>query len=214
MFISGNLAFRNWMFYISPSLKHQRRRVLVALQLTLTSGINLEFAIGKVTKGKEMQVFAEYFPLINPILAQYPTHQLGSFSISATNRPGVAPEMGSLTHWGSAADYNRFHFDPGFIKVKPLRDDALDLLWDGHFFNTIETVLDIDTDADYAIVIAQDSLIGLDPILKLPLASDSPSQAYAGKIMTLQLWNNNAQQLISASSDKAEVFRIRFNAPA
>ncbi|MCJ8339147.1 MAG: hypothetical protein MJK10_11805 [Pseudomonadales bacterium] len=186
----------------------------MALQLTLNSGINLEFAIGKVTKGKEMQVFAEYFPLINPVLAEYATSQLGSFSITATNKAGVVPEMGSLTNWSCAEDYNKFHNDPRFIKIKPLRDDALDLLWDGHFFISLDKVVDIDTDVEYALVIAEGNPIGLEPILNLPSANDSPRQAYAGKSMSLHLWSDAAEQLLTAAADEAEVFRIRFNAPA
>jgi len=186
----------------------------VALQLTLKCDINLEFAIGKVTKGKEVQVFGEYFPLINPVLAEYATSQLGSFSITDTNKTGVVAEMGSLTNWSSANDYNRFHNDPRFTKIKPLRDGALDLLWDGHFFISLDKVVNIDTDAEYALVIAEGNPIGLDPILDLPFASDSPKQAYAGKSMTLHLWNDNAEQLLTTPMIEAEVFRIRFNAPS
>jgi len=186
----------------------------VALQLTLKCDINLEFAIGKVTKGKEMQVFGEYFPLINPLLAEFATSQLASFSIIDTNRTGVVAEMGSLTNWSSADDYNRFHNDPRFTKIKPLRDNALDLLWDGHFFTSVDKVVNIDTDADYALVIAEGVHISSDPIHDLPFATDSPKQAYAGKSMTLHLWNNNAEQLLTTPMNEAEVFRIRFNAPA
>ena len=61
---------------------------------------------------------------------------LGSFAVLATNAAGVTPAMGSLTNWTSAEARGGFHNDSRFTELKPRRDDALDLLSDGHLFQS------------------------------------------------------------------------------
>ena len=186
----------------------------MTLQLTIKSELKLEFAFGKVTQGKEMQVFGEYFPAVAPLFAEYGCQQVGSFAILASNITGIAPEMGSFTHWSSAESFKRFYSDPRFIKVKALRDDALDLLSDGHFFSSLDKVIEVRTDVDYAIIISKEETTDLIPIFTLPLESNSPKQTYSGKSITFSLWNDNAAKLLAAPSTEDEVFRVRFNAPA
>jgi len=186
----------------------------MTLQLTIKSEPKLEFAFGKVAQGKEMQVFGEYFPAVAPLFAEYGCQQVGSFAILASNKTGIAPEMGSFTHWSSAEDFKSFYSDSRFIKVKALRDEALDLLSDGHFFSSLDKVIEVRTDVDYAIIISKEETTDLTPILTFPLESNSPEQTYSGKSITLSLWNDNADKLLAAPSTEDEVFRIRFNAPA
>ncbi len=184
----------------------------MTLQLTIKSEPKLEFAFGKVSQGKEMQVFGKYFPAVAPLFAEYGCQQVGSFAILASNKTGITPEMGSLTHWSSAENFKNFYSDPRFIKIKSLRDDALDLLSDGHFFSSLDKVIEIRNDVDYAIIITKEETSDLTPILTLPLESDSPKQTYSGKLLTLSHWNDNADKLLTSPSTEDEVFRVRFNA--
>ncbi len=186
----------------------------MTLQLTIKSEPKLEFAFGRVAQGKEMQVFGEYFPAVAPLFAEYGCQQVGSFTILASNKTGIEPEMGSFTHWSSAENFNNFYSDPRFIKVKALRDDALDLLSDGHFFSSLDKVIEVRTDVDYAIVISKEVSTGLTPLLTLPLESNSPKQTYSDKSITLSLWSDNADKLLAAASTDDQIFRVRFNAPA
>jgi len=186
----------------------------MTLQLTIKSEPKLEFAFGKITKGKDMQVFGEYFPAVAPLFDEYGCQQIGSFAILASNRTGISPEMGSFTHWSSAENFKRFYSDSRFIKVKALRDEALDFLSDGHFFSALDKVIEVSTDVDYAIIITKEKTTDLTPILTLPIETNSPEQTYSGKLITLSLWNDNADKLLAAPSTEDEVFRIRFNEPA
>ena len=150
----------------------------MTLQLTIDSKLKLEFAFGKITQGKEMQLYGEYFPAIMPIIADYANQQVGTFAVIAANIQGITPEMGAFTHWSSLESHQGFYSDSRFTKVKALRDDSLDFLSDGHFFKSLDKVIDIDTDADYAVVISKDCVIDLTALLTLPLDSESHEQNY------------------------------------
>lgn len=185
----------------------------MTLALIFKSKLKLEFAFGKVTQGKEMQLYGEYFPAIAPLITDYTSQQVGTFSVISSNIQGTTPEMGAFTQWSSLDSYQGFYSDPIFTKVKPLRDDSLDLLSDGHFFKSQDKVIKINTDADYAIVVSKDKHIDLTALLTLPLESESPEQTYLGKSLTLALWNENTEKLLQAAATQTEVFRIRFNQP-
>ena len=181
------------------------------IELTLESGSFLDFAFGKIIKGKEMQVFGEYFPAISPVLEECAIQTLLSFVVLATNNPGMVPEQGALTCVPSTEGFSQFHNDPRFIAAKPLRDEAMEFLADGNFFRTLDKVFTLDTDGDYALIIADKNPLHTSPVLELPLANDSPSQSYAGKSMTIHAWNDEAEQFMLGSSSEVVVFRIRFN---
>jgi len=185
----------------------------MTLQLTIDSQQKLEFAFGKVTPGKEMQLYGEYFPEITPLMVDYANKQVGTFAVLSSNLQGTMPEMGAFTHWLSFESHQAFFSDARFIKVKPLRDDSLDLFSDAHFFESVDKVIDIDTDADYAIVISKADIIDFAALLTLPLDSESPEQIYLGKSLTLALWNESTDKLLTSDSTEAEVFRVRFNKP-
>ncbi len=185
----------------------------MTLQLTIDSKLKLEFAFGKITQGKEMQLYGEYFPAIAPLIVDYANQQVGTFSVIASNIEGTTPEMGAFTHWSSLESHQGFYSDSRFTKVKPLRDDSLDLLSDGHFFKSLDKVIDIDTVADYAVVISKDCAIDLTALLTLPLDCESPEQNYLGKSLTLALWNESTDELLKNETTEAEVFRIQFNKP-
>jgi len=186
----------------------------MTLHLTLNANFNFEFAFGKVKKGKEMQVFGEYFPVVAPVLAELGSTPIGSFAIISTNRKGVKPEMGSFTQWSSAEKFNQFYQDARFIKVRPLRDEALELLSDGHFFTAVDKRVEINLETDYAIIISAEDIDEFPPLISLVAASNSPENSYLNKTMTLSKWNAKTEQLLSASASRCEVFRIRFNEPA
>lgn len=183
----------------------------MTIELSLKSDTLIEFGYGKLVKGKEMQVFQEYFPLIKPILEECDIQSLASFIVLATNSPSPVPEQGALTHVPSAENFARFHNDPRFIKAKPLRDDAMEFLTSGNFFRSINKVVTLDTDSDYALILAEGNPLNSNPLLELSADKDSLEQTYAGKSMTLHLWNNEAKQLMNTSSTETVVLRVRFN---
>ncbi|WP_281560991.1 hypothetical protein [Thalassomonas sp. RHCl1] len=182
----------------------------MTLELTLKSDTLLDFAFGKVIKGKEMQVFGEYFPIVAPVLEECGIQSLRSFAVLATNNPGMVPEQGALTQIPNTESFDKFHHDPRFIEAKPLRDDAMEFLTDGNFFKPSEQVVILEAQTDYALTITEDNPLETNPLLEIPAAEDSPKQTYCGKMMRLHLWNDEAEKLMSASSGEVVVFRIRF----
>jgi len=185
----------------------------MTLQLKFSSKLKLEFAFGKIAQGKEMQLYGEYFPAIAPLIMDYENQQVGTFSVIASNFPDLVPEMGAFTQWTSLEGYQGFYSDPKFIKVKDLRDDSLELFSHGHFFQSLEQVIEINLDTDYAVVVSKDDFIDLTTLLTMPLESESPVQSYAGKSLTLALWDDKTEKLLQSESTETEVFQIRFNKP-
>ena len=186
----------------------------MTIELTLKSDNLIEFGFGKIIKGKEMQVFQEYFPLIHPVLEECGIQSLLSFVVLATNTSGAMPEQGALTHVPSSENFARFHSDPRFIEAKPIRDEAMEFLSSSNFFRSIDKVITLDTDADYALILSGGNPLHSDPLLELSAAEDCPEQIYVGKYMTLQPWNNEAEQFMGEAGDVSTetiVFRIRFN---
>jgi len=183
----------------------------MTFELTLKSDSFIDLAFGKVIKGKEMQVFGEYFPLISPVLEECSIQTLCSFVVLATNSPDIAPEQGALTRIPSTENFARFHNDPRFIQARPLRDDAMEFLADGNFFSSLDEVVTLESDADYALIITENYPLHIERMLELTAAKDSPKQTYSGKSVVVHPWNNDTEQLMNTSSAEAIVFRIRFN---
>jgi len=180
----------------------------MSLEIVTSPDCHLDFAFGKVIKGKEIQVFQEYSPAIAPALSDFGIQPLLPFAVLATNTSGPIPEQGAFTQVSSTENFAHFHNDPRFLKLKPLRDDAMEFLTDGNFFKSKRDVISLQTETDYAVIITTESSNSNDPLLELIATEDSPNQAYAGKTLTLCHWNKEAEQLMEAA--QAEVFRIRF----
>ncbi|MEM7343700.1 MAG: hypothetical protein AAF485_05620, partial [Chloroflexota bacterium] len=104
--------------------------------LKLTKDTKLEFAFGNVIEGKEHQVFAEYFPLVGPVIAEHGSQQLATFVILASNVEGVKPTQGAISQWPEVNGHEKLLSDERFTKHVPIRDEAMDLLSDGHIFDT------------------------------------------------------------------------------
>jgi len=180
----------------------------MSLKLTLNSDSHLDFAFGKVIKGKEMQVFQEYSPAIAPALSDCGIQPLRPFAVLATNTSGPTPEQGAFTQVSSTENFARFHSDPRFLELKPLRDDGMEFLTDGNLFRSTQAEIGLEAETDYAVIINDGNPYSSAPILELSATEESPNQTYAGKSLALHIWNEEAEQLMKAG--QAEVFRIRF----
>lgn len=180
-------------------------------ELNLIADARIEFGFGAVTAGKEEWMYGEYFPSMAPTMAEHGLSILAGFGVIATNFAGGNPQTGSLASWPSAGQREALHNDPRFLTIQPARDAAMDLLSGGHLFQSMEEVITLNTDSDYAIIIAKDDGLVSDPIFALPHASDSPEQTYAGKSLILRPWSDADEQLLKSSPTEAEVFRVRFS---
>lgn len=183
-------------------------------ELNLSADARIEFGFGTVTAGKEEWMYGEYFPSMAPTMAEHELTILAGFGVIATNFEGGTPQSGSLASWPSAGKREALHNDPRFLAIQPARDAAMDFLAGGHLFQSMDEVITLNTDSDYAIIIAKDDGLVSDPIFALPHASDSPEQTYAGKSIMLRPWGDADETLLKSSPIKAEVFRVRFSGSA
>jgi len=186
-------------------------RTHMTIEFTLKADTFLEFAFGKVIKGKEMQVFGEYFPLIRGALADYGIQPLHSFLILATNDAGLTPESGSFTSYPKPENYTLFCNDSRFLEAKPLREDGLEFLNDGNMFQAVEHDMTLDIDADYALVFTDQGSPHNESLLELQSAQGSPNESYSGKRLSMQKWDEKAELMLQGDSTEATVFKIRFN---
>ncbi|MEM7156282.1 MAG: hypothetical protein AAF799_25740 [Myxococcota bacterium] len=181
------------------------------LQITISSDFRVEFALGKVVPGTEAWMFGEYFPAIRPALNEFGQSQLASFAILATNVTSAVPAMGAMGRWPAVQAFESFLNDPRFVKVRPRRDASMESLSDGHFFPALDHTLEVDTDTDYALVIASDDPLESAPLLRTAFAEDGTNKGYVGKSVAFHPWSDAAEKLLTAAPDGVEVYRIRFN---
>ncbi len=158
-----------------------------------------------------MHVFGEYFPMIISALQECGIESLRSFVVLATNAPRPVPKQGALTHVPTTENFTQFHEDPRFIKARPIRNEAMEFLTDGNFFNTPDLAVSLNSETDYALIITEGNPLNTEPLLTLAAAADSTKKTNIDKSMTLHLWSETAEEILNDSSDKAEVFKIRFN---
>lgn len=185
---------------------------LMTFELNLINDTYIDFAFGTVIKGKEMQVFAEYFPLIRPALEELNIQTLLPFIILDTNIPGPTPEQGALTQVPSSSNFLQLHQDPRFTEARPLRDKAMVFLNDGNFFHSQDCKLSLETDTDYAFILSAESSANIEPIISLQAAENSPQKRYETKSVMLTLWSDEAEQLLANKHTEALVFKVRFPA--
>lgn len=183
-------------------------------QLVLTPDARIEFGFGTVTSGKEEWMYGEYFPAMGPTMAEHGLNIMAGFDVIASNFTDGTPKTGSLASWPSAANRAALHSDPTFLAIQPARDAAMDMLSGGHLFQSIDDVIALNTDRDYAIILTADPHAAADPIFALPLTEDSPEQIYAGRSLVLRPWSDADEEFLGRSPTEAEVFRVRFSSSA
>ena len=183
-------------------------------QLKMTPNARIEFGFGTVTAGKEAWMYGEYFPAMGPTMAKHGLTIMAGFAVIETNFSGGTPKTGSLASWPSAAKRAALHSDPKFLAIQPARDAAMDMLSGGHLFQSIDDVITLNTDSDYAIIVTADTNAVTDPIFALPLSGDSPEQTYAEKSLILRPWSEANEALLTSSPTEAEIFRVRFSPSA
>lgn len=107
---------------------------MTPIQIDLSPDVRFELAFASVIPGKEAQLFSEYFPAVGPVVANLGGVSLASFVILESAADIETPTIGALFQWPTVAAYQALHEDQRFLALKPVRDDALSQLWNGHFF--------------------------------------------------------------------------------
>jgi len=180
------------------------------LELNLTSNSFIDFAIGAVIKGKEAQVFQEYFPAVASVLKEIEIKKVRSYAVLASNIEGPKPEQGAFSYFKKVENYKEFIKDPRFLKAKPLRDGGMVFLNDGNMFETVEQSIPLDSDEDYALVLSNRQLLQDSVLMQLNLAENSPNTLINGEMLSLYNWNDQLEKLMELNYDSVTVFRVRF----
>ncbi len=102
--------------------------------ITFKAGTAIELSFASIITGKEPQLFGEYFPKVLPIVGEMGGTSLGSASISGSAAKLGAPKISAFFQWPNQETFARLHKDPRFQEIKALRDQALSLFSNGHFF--------------------------------------------------------------------------------
>ncbi|MGH1344265.1 MAG: hypothetical protein ACRBN8_22090 [Nannocystales bacterium] len=174
------------------------------MKISLSQGQRLELAVARLIEGREDQLFGKYFPTVGPVLSRYDARPAGSFTVVSSE--GLEePGFGALFIWPSSATFAQFHQDPEFRALAPLRDEALSLLSNGHFFAAKDLAVEV-PDEDLALQLVDVGTEIPGTLLSLRAADDSPNDRYAGKALVLCTWSDAATAAKSVAS-----CRIRFN---
>ncbi|MEM7335088.1 MAG: hypothetical protein AAF490_23625 [Chloroflexota bacterium] len=179
--------------------------------LNLTQDTKVEFAFGKVTEGKEHQVFAEYFPLVVSIMAEYGLQQLATFVVLASNIGGAKPTQGSLSQWPEVKAHEKLIGDERFARHRPIRDAAMDLLSDGHIFESTDSDIEISSDEEYGFIVSSEIPSHLSRLIQLDLADGSFNQEYSNKSLVLFPWSSDAEKLLEKNHGDSTVLKVKFN---
>lgn len=180
--------------------------------IKLTKDTKLEFAFGKVTEGKEYQVFAEYFPLVGALMAEYGLQQLATFAVLASNVAGVKPTQGSVSQWPEVKGHERLRGDERFAKHLPMRDEAMDLLSDGHIFDTTDDNIEISSDEEYGFIVSSEIPSShVNSLVQLDLAEGGFNQEYLNKSLVLFPWSDDVENLLEKNPEDLTVLKVKFN---
>ena len=101
--------------------------------ITFRAGKVYEITSFTIKEGKQEQINEEYFPKVMPLVAEYGGVSLGMFRVTKMITGEIDGQMLSVFEWPSLAVKNRFHNDPRFLQIFPLRDDALSYFMPGFY---------------------------------------------------------------------------------
>ncbi|MEM7117554.1 MAG: hypothetical protein AAF614_34295 [Chloroflexota bacterium] len=179
--------------------------------IKLTKDTKLEFAFGNVIEGKEHQVFAEYFPLVRPIIAEYGSQQLATFAVLASNVEGVKPTQGAISQWPEVKGHEKLMGDERFVRHLPIRDEVMDLLSDGHIFDTTDNDIEISSGEEYGFMVSSEIPSHINSLVQLGLAEGSYNREYSNKSLVLFSWSSDAENLLEKNQGDLTILKVKFN---
>ena len=189
-----------------------------SIQFSKDTAIELSFAT--ITPGKEPQIFGEYFPKVLPIVGELDGQSLGSFAV-ADSASGIGePKMGALFQWPDLNGFTRLHSDPRFQAIKGIRDEALELFSNGHFF-TVENDTEVTFDEGRAYLLRADwndtANDTVDALVTLRPSAESPNDRFAPKRVTVSVWDESADELMAGlkenGNSEIDAFQILVKIP-
>jgi len=171
----------------------------------------IEFAFAAVTPGMEQQLFSEYFPQVGPIIGEYGGSPIVSFTVSESESSLGSPNLSAFFYWPNVERYDEFHQDERFLSMKHLRDEALDLFSNGHFYQ-IETTTQVTfkENKEYALVVMSNEN---ETVAASALAVFKPMKANQSGSAYLMLCDDKALSTDAVKSKSADVYKLVVNFP-
>ena len=93
----------------------------------------IEVAFISVEDGKQQQLNEKYFKQVMPIAKEYGMRPLAKMKVQASYSDFIKPQIIAFFEWESEEQHQAFLKDPRFLKIKPIRNDALSFLRLGYF---------------------------------------------------------------------------------
>ena len=93
----------------------------------------IEVAFLSVDPNKKQRLNEDYFKQVMPIAKEYGMRPLAKMGVQYSYSEAVNPQMVGFFEWESIEKHEAFLKDPRFLKIKPIRDDALTYLKMGYF---------------------------------------------------------------------------------
>lgn len=107
-------------------------------KILFKAGTVIEMSFARIKEDQESKLFGQYFPMVMPILNELGGQSLGSFTVTESYSKLNQPHMCALFQWPSLEAFEALHKDPRFLDIKGIRDEALEFLSNGHFFEVKE----------------------------------------------------------------------------
>ena len=101
--------------------------------ITFNKGTLIEVALLSVREGKQNQFYQDYFSQVMPVAIPYGARPIASF---ATTKKVLGDNPASVIvffEWASLEEKRAFERNPEFLKLRNIRDNALNYLAQGYF---------------------------------------------------------------------------------
>ena len=101
--------------------------------VTFTKGKLIEVALLSIRDGKDNQFYQDYFSKVMPVATPYGARPIASFATTRSVLGESPAQVVVFFEWGSLADKRAFENNPEFLKLRNIRDNALNYLVQGYF---------------------------------------------------------------------------------
>lgn len=102
-------------------------------QAQFKAGTLIEVAFLSVKEGQDKQLNEEYFAKVMPVAMEYGLKPLMTVQVKNAYSEKIKPQIVGFFEWPSVAKREAFEKDARFLKLKPIRTEALSFLKVGFF---------------------------------------------------------------------------------
>jgi uncharacterized protein (DUF1330 family) len=188
--------------------------------VTFRTGTAIELSFASIISGKEQQLFGEYFPKVTPIVGEMGGKPLGSISISQSAASLGKPQMSAFFQWPNTEAFKKLHADPRFQDIMSLRDEALDLFSNGHFFAVDnDTEVRFDRGETYGLLAENDGRQAShhETLVEFVPAGEVVDMDFHPVRVRIVKWSEHLDGLLGetmeASASPLDIFKFEFNFP-